>query len=82
MEEEHTLQSIPDDELLRRLKENRDALPERATHRSKRQIEELIAELEPRPDAPAVMRKLPDKTTLPTPGLSIGPGRVAVPVRG
>ena len=33
----------------------------RATHLSKRQIEELIAELSPRADAPAVMRKLPEK---------------------
>ena len=41
--------------------ENRDALLKRATHRSKRQIEELIAELSPRPDAPAVMRKLPER---------------------
>src|SRR3990172_2809936 len=41
--------------------ENRDALLKRATHRSKRQIEELIAELSPRPDAPAPMRKLPRK---------------------
>ena len=32
-----------------------------ATHRSKREIEELLAELSPRPDAPAVMRKLPDR---------------------
>ncbi len=39
--------------------ENREALLKRATHKSKRQIEELIAELEPRPDAPALMRKLP-----------------------
>ena len=41
-------------------RENRDAVLARATHRSKRQIEELVAELSPRPDAPAVMRKLPD----------------------
>ncbi len=39
--------------------ENREALLKRAAHRSKRQIEELVAELSPRPDAPAVMRKLP-----------------------
>jgi len=32
---------------------NRDAVLQRATHRSKRQIEELVAELSPRPDAPA-----------------------------
>ena len=39
--------------------ENRDGLLERATHRSKRQIEELIAEIAPRPDVPMVVRKLP-----------------------
>ena len=41
--------------------ENREALLNRAAHRSKREIEELVAEISPRPDAPAVMRKLPDK---------------------
>ena len=41
-------------------RDNRDAVLARATHRSKRQIEELVAELSPRPDVPAVMRKLPD----------------------
>jgi 5-methylcytosine-specific restriction endonuclease McrA len=39
--------------------ENRDTLLARATHRSKRQIQELVAELSPRPDAPALMRRLP-----------------------
>ena len=39
--------------------ENRDELLKRATHRSKRQIEELIAELRPQPDVPATVRKLP-----------------------
>ena len=55
-------------------RENRDALLRRATHQSKRQIEELIAEITPRPDAPAVMRKLPERqeTSLPT-----GPYRAA-----
>ncbi|HYN03636.1 MAG TPA: HNH endonuclease, partial [Vicinamibacteria bacterium] len=33
--------------------ENREALLGRAAHRSKREIEELVAELSPRPDAPA-----------------------------
>jgi hypothetical protein len=42
--------------------ENRDELLRRATHKSRRQIEELIAELLPRPDAPALMRKLPERT--------------------
>ena len=40
-------------------RENRDWLLERATHRSKRQIVELVAELSPRPDVPSLMRKLP-----------------------
>ena len=31
----------------------------RATHKSKRQIEELVAELSPKPDVSAVIRKLP-----------------------
>ena len=38
---------------------NREALLKRAEHKSKRQIEELVAELAPRPGAPASMRKLP-----------------------
>ena len=49
--------------------ENREDLLKRAAHRSKREIEELVAEISPRTDAPAVMRKLPDKragTTPPT----------------
>jgi hypothetical protein len=41
--------------------ENREALLRRATHRSKRQIEELIAELRPREDVPALMRRLPER---------------------
>ena len=35
--------------------DNREMLLRRATHRSKRQIEEIVAELKPRPDAPAVV---------------------------
>ena len=41
--------------------ENRDAVLGRAAHKSKRQIEELVAELAPRPDAPPLMRKLSDR---------------------
>jgi hypothetical protein len=41
--------------------ENRDRLLARAVHRSKRQIEEMVAELAPRPDAPSVIRKLPER---------------------
>ena len=44
--------------------ENRDTLLIRAIHRTKPQIEELIAELDPQPDAPTVMRKLPSKPIL------------------
>jgi hypothetical protein len=47
--------------------DNRDAVLARATHASKRQIEELVAELSPRPDAPSAMRKLPDRRRTPLP---------------
>jgi hypothetical protein len=40
--------------------ENREALLARAAHRGKREIEQLVAELAPRPDVPALMRRLPD----------------------
>jgi hypothetical protein len=43
--------------------QNRDLLLSRAVHRSKRQIEELVAELAPRPDVPSVVRKLPSRPT-------------------
>ena len=39
---------------------NRDAVLARATHRSKREILELVAELSPRADAPTSIRKLPE----------------------
>jgi hypothetical protein len=41
--------------------ENRETLLRRATCRSKREIEELIAEVAPREDVPAVMRRLPER---------------------
>ncbi len=75
-------------------RENRDGLLERATHSSKRQIEEQIAEIAPRPDVPAVVRKLPERRTLPTasllvvsnrgdgPILELGPDGVAAPETG
>ena len=60
---------------------NREALLKRASHKSKRQIEELIAGLAPRPEAPAVMRKLPQRRgrTLPASTLELGPDRVESP---
>jgi hypothetical protein len=42
---------------------NRDVLLERATHKSKRQIEVLVADLAPRPDVAALIRRLPDRST-------------------
>jgi hypothetical protein len=65
-------------------RENREALLKRAAHKSRREIEQLVAELVPRPDAPAVMRKLPERragtTSSPAPridpdaeALSLGP---------
>jgi hypothetical protein len=59
-------------------RENAEGLLKRAVHKSKRQIEELIAELVPGPDVPAMMRKLPATRgqaqprpgRLPTPGTS------------
>ena len=48
--------------------DNRHAVLERATHCSKRQVEELAAELAPRPDAPALIRRLPEPpSTAPSP---------------
>jgi hypothetical protein len=40
--------------------ENRAWVLAHAAHRSKRQIEELVAELAPRPEVPATIRKLPE----------------------
>ena len=47
--------------------QNRESVLARATHRSKREIEELVAELMPRPDVPSGMRKLPDRRRGPVP---------------
>jgi len=63
-------------------RDNRDTLLKRATHRSRRQIEELIAEIAPRPDAPAVMRKLPERRSTVEPlVLSPDPERAAPRVK-
>ena len=48
--------------------ENRDPVLQRATHRSKREVEELVAELSPRPDVPCLVRRLPERLER-TPGL-------------
>ena len=43
----------------------------RAAHKSKREIEELVAELAPKPDVPASVRKLPTRPKI-TPSLELG----------
>ena len=52
---------------------NREDLLERATHKSKRQIEVLVADLAPRPDVPTSIRKVPDRTA----GASAAPATIA-----
>jgi hypothetical protein len=47
--------------------ENRERLLARAAHKTKREVEELLAELLPRPDAPALIRKLPERRTIGSP---------------
>src|SRR4030095_9411013 len=41
--------------------ENRDVLLARAVHKSKREIEELVAQIAPRPDIPGQVRRLPHR---------------------
>jgi hypothetical protein len=53
--------------------ENAPVLLARAAHKTKRQIEELIAELAPRPDAPTVVRKLPERPPTADPALGSDP---------
>jgi len=64
--------------------ENRDSLLRRAIHKSKREIEELVAELAPRPDVVSRIRKLPESDATsrgagmdPSPARELCPGRVA-----
>ena len=53
-------------------------LPARAAFKSKRQIEELVAELSPKPDVPALVRKLPKRRRKTKPMADqLGPDRVA-----
>jgi 5-methylcytosine-specific restriction endonuclease McrA len=62
--------------------ENVDAVTARASHRSKREIEELVAELAPRPDAPTLVRKLPEPVQLRPDGVAtevLGSAQAPVP---
>jgi len=63
--------------------ENRESVLARATHKSKRQIEELVAELAPKPDVPSVIRKLPTPPPPAPPAqvVQLFPDRVEAPVR-
>jgi hypothetical protein len=49
---------------------NEQMLLARAVHKSKREILELVAEIAPRPDAPALMRRLPERKRVTSPGSS------------
>jgi hypothetical protein len=60
-------------------RENAERLLRLAAYKSKRQIEELIAELSPRPEVPAVMRKLPEVKVEARPGVELSPDRVETP---
>jgi hypothetical protein len=59
---------------------NRETVLGRAAGMSKREIEELVAELSPKDDVPATMRKLPQrrKKTMPDPSPQLVPERVEV----
>ena len=57
---------------------NRGQLLKRAAHRSKRGIEELVAEVAPRPDVPSGMRKLPAPQLRPAPVVGAGQAQSAV----
>jgi hypothetical protein len=64
--------------------ENREELLSRACHRSKREIEVLLAELFPRPDVPTVVRKFPERRPSSPPPTAptepqLRPGRVEGP---
>ncbi|MGH9460949.1 MAG: HNH endonuclease, partial [Vicinamibacteria bacterium] len=56
---------------------NRETLLARAVGKSKKEVEELVAELAPKPDAPAIMRKLPErKPEVQSDGSQLGLDRV------
>lgn len=59
--------------------DNFETVLARAVHQSKRQIEELVAELSPKPDVPPSIRKLPTRRTQSKPQQSVvlGPDKVA-----
>jgi hypothetical protein len=59
---------------------NRETLLARAAYKSKRQIDELVAELSPKPDVTATMRKIPERRKKkPTSSSQLRPDRAAGP---
>jgi hypothetical protein len=64
--------------------ENRDDILRRAAGKAHRQLKELAAELEPKPDAPAKIRKLPARRGVLTPAdaSELGTYRVPSPANG
>jgi hypothetical protein len=56
---------------------NADELLARATHKTKRQIEEFVAAIVPKPDVPATVRKVPVRHATTSTG-ELGPDRVAM----
>jgi hypothetical protein len=61
--------------------ENRETLLGRAAYKSKRQIQELVAEVAPKPDVPSTMRRLPVRREKiePAPVLKLRPEGVRTP---
>jgi len=51
--------------------ENHQQLLDAARHRSKRDVEQLIAQVRPKPDAPTVVRKLPTSQTVASPRIEL-----------
>ena len=59
---------------------NRDTVLSRAAYKSKRKIEELVAEVSPKPDVPTTIRKLPARPeTQAGPQAQLRPDGVAMP---
>ena len=56
--------------------ENHESVLAKATDKTRREIEALVAELAPRPDLPSTVRRIPCRTTTPSPlgGPVSGPG--------
>jgi hypothetical protein len=52
---------------------NRETVLARATHKTKAQIKELVAEIAPKPDVPSSIRKLPERPKKPNPALALKP---------